>query len=510
MGYLLLFDQLNEQRQEMINKNMQIARLTANYVDDYLSSYKQTLKGVAFRVPLIDNDRNELTKLLRDISLAHSEASLFYVANAKGQLLAKYPNDHADKNIVDRDFFTAAMQKKVFIGGPYVGRVTGIDIISITAPFYQDGKVSGIVGVSIPLDELQNKLSVIQIGHSGYATRFTKDGNFLWHPKLEELKKTMELDKTPLFKAALAAKTGEGSIGPSPGEEPPEQHSFVTLTEAPWVIVIVQPLQEFNNQMNQIMWRNIFIIILLIMFIIVILRYFNLLKDRIAAEHIQKAEKLALVGQLAAGVAHEIRNPLTSIKGFVQLIQSKKSEPIPEFYLETIMQEIDRINDIVGEMVVLAKPVPVQFAEINLRNLINDILNLIGPQAVLKDIQLELIASEDLLAIRGEPNQLKQVFINLIKNSIESIVDGGFVKIHLTNRGNSVVEVKVQDNGPGVPRENLEKLGTPFFTTKETGTGLGLMVTYGIIRNHKGEINVLSEVGHGTTFSINFPVLTIE
>lgn len=496
MGYLLLFDQLTEQRQEMIKRNLQVARLTANYVDDYLSCYKQTLKGVASQVPLVNNDRNKLNKLLEDINLAHPEASLFYVANAEGQLLAKYPDDNADKNIVDRDFFIRAMQGNVFIGGPYVGRITGLDIISITTPFYQDGKIAGIVGVSIPLSKLQHKLSVIQVGRSGYATLFTKDRKSLWQSKLP----------SPLFKAALASKTGEGSIGSSPGEEPPEQYSFVTSTEAPWFIVIVQPLEEFNKQMTQILERNIFIIVLLILFIIVILRYLTLLKDRIAAEHLQKTEKLALVGQLAAGVAHEIRNPLTSIKGFVQLIQSKKNQPIPEFYLEIITQELDRINDIVGEMVVLAKPVAVKFEEVNLRELINDILNLMGPQASLKDIQMEFTASEKLLTIRGEPNQLKQVFINLIKNSIEAIVDGGFVKIQLTNRGDSGVEVKIQDNGPGIPRSNLKKLGTPFFTTKETGTGLGIMVTYGIIQNHKGEIEVQSEAGRGTTFSIYLPV----
>jgi len=196
--YLLLFDQLNEQRQEMKNKNMQIARLEANYVNDYLSGYKQTLIGVASQVPLMDKDRDKLIELLRYVSLSHSDASLFYVANAEGQLLAKYPDDKEDKNIFDRDFFIAAMQEKVFTGGPYVGRVTGLDITCITVPFYQDGKVAGIVGVSIPLDELQKKLSVLQVGRSGYATLFTKDGQFLWHLKSEELRKKMELEKTPL------------------------------------------------------------------------------------------------------------------------------------------------------------------------------------------------------------------------------------------------------------------------------------------------------------------------
>ena len=504
--YLLLFDQLNEQRQEMKNKNMQIARLEANYVNDYLSGYKQTLIGVASQVPLMDKDRDKLIELLRYVSLSHSDASLFYVANAEGQLLAKYPDDKEDKNIFDRDFFIAAMQEKVFTGGPYVGRVTGLDITCITVPFYQDGKVAGIVGVSIPLDELQKKLSVLQVGRSGYATLFTRDRQFLWHLKSEELRKKMELEKTPLYKAALSSKIGEGSIGPSSGGVPQEQLTFVTLTEAPWIIVIVQPLQEFNNQMNQIIFRNICIIILLILFILVILRYLTLMRNRIAAEHIQKAEKLALVGQLAAGVAHEIRNPLTVIKGFIQLIESKKSKPIPEIYLETIKQELDRIDDIVGEMVVLAKPAPVKLVEINLRELINDILNLMRPQASLKDVQMELVASEELFAIKGEPNKLKQIFINLIKNSIEAMAHGGLVTIRLANRGSSGVEVKVQDNGPGIPRGNIDKLGTPFFTTKETGTGLGLMVTYSIIQNHKGEINVQSEAGQGTAFTIYLPV----
>lgn len=507
MGYLLLFDEHNELHQNEITKNMQIAHLTADYINDYIHGYKETLQGLASSEAVISQDRLALIKTMNDVHLSHPEASLFWVADTKGDLVAKYPDDYPDANIADREFFKASIQGKVFEGGPYVGRVTGIQIITITVPYYRGGQVIGVVGVSIPITELQKKLMVIQVGRSGYALLFTKDGKYLSHPQENFTQDSMALSQTPLYKAVMASGSGEGYFDkPSVVDDELKLHSFVALTQAPWYIVIVQPLQEFQIKTDQILARNLTIIILLVVFIVVIVRYLSLMKDKIQAEHIQKAEKLTLVGQLAAGIAHEIRNPLTAIKGFIQLIQVKKAKDVPEFYLDTIIEEINRIDQIVGEMLVLAKPAPTKFVPLDLKDILQDTQHLMAPQAMMKDVRLNVESSEDLLPINGDANQLKQVFINLIKNAIEAMSEGGWIMITLSNQGNRGVEVRVQDSGSGISEENLEKLATPFFSTKEMGTGLGLMVTYRIVQNHKGEINVQSVCGRGTTFTIFFPV----
>lgn len=507
IGYLLLFDQLKELHQNEITKNMQITHLTANYVNDYILGYKETMQGLASSKAVINQDRAAILKMMDDVHLSHPEASLFWVANTKGDLVAKYPDDYPDANIADREFFLASIKERVFVGGPYVGRVTGIQIITISVPYYRQGKVIGVVGVSIPITELQKKLNVIQVGRSGYAMLFTQDGKYISHPQINLTQDTGTLSQTPLFKFIMASGSGEGYFDkPSAVDSERKLHSFVALTEAPWYVVIVQPLREFEIKTNQIFERNLSIIILLFVFIVVTIRYLSLMKDRIQAEQIQKAEKLALVGQLAAGVAHEIRNPLTSIKGFVQLIQVKEGKDIPEFYLDTIVDELDRIDQIVGEMVVLAKPVPTKLTQLDLKSILQDTLHLMSPQAAMKDVRLSVESPENLLPIAGDANQLKQVFINLIKNAIEAMPEGGKVTITLGNQGNKGVEVRVQDSGPGIPEEYLEKLATPFFSTKEKGTGLGLMVTYRIVQNHKGEISVQSVSGQGSTFTIFFPV----
>jgi PAS domain S-box-containing protein len=215
-------------------------------------------------------------------------------------------------------------------------------------------------------------------------------------------------------------------------------------------------------------------------------------------ETLVKTEKLSMIGELAAGIAHEIRNPLTTIRGFVQLLTEEGKE---QEYAHTILEEIERINFIVNEFMVFAKPHTIYFSNCNIKNILISVIKFLDPEALLKNIIIEYKFPIEEVVVNGEKNQLKQVFLNLIKNSIESMPSGGRVSVTM-EKTHKNISITIKDEGVGMEEEQIKKLGEPFFTTKQEGNGLGLMVSYKIIQNHKGTINVISERNLGTSFII--------
>lgn len=220
-------------------------------------------------------------------------------------------------------------------------------------------------------------------------------------------------------------------------------------------------------------------------------------------EFIQRSEKLSLVGQMAAGIAHEIRNPLTSLKGFLQLIQSGETDK--ESYYTIMAQEFTRIEIILNELLLLAKPQAKQLETYDLNLILKQVINILEPQCLIENVQIHSKLEQAPLYIDCDENEIKQVFINLIKNGIDAMSGGGELIIHSKKKDDHAV-VEVIDQGIGIPKEKLEKLGQPFFTTKEKGTGLGLMVTFGIIENIGGHVVVESELNKGTTFQVKVPI----
>ncbi|MFB5193092.1 PAS domain S-box protein [Alicyclobacillus fastidiosus] len=221
-------------------------------------------------------------------------------------------------------------------------------------------------------------------------------------------------------------------------------------------------------------------------------------------ETIRQSEKLSAVGQLAAGIAHEIRNPLTALKGFTQLLHAKSSGA-DRHYFEIMRGEMNRVEGIVDELLVLAKPQTTNFQPHYVQLILQEVITLLSPQALLKNVLIHVDFEVNAPKIFCEESQLKQVFVNVIKNGIEAMPMGGNMFIQLKS-DNGKLFIEFTDEGKGVPQDLLPKLGKPFYTTKDRGTGLGLMVSYNIIRNHRGTIAFSSEVGKGTTVSITLPL----
>ncbi len=226
-------------------------------------------------------------------------------------------------------------------------------------------------------------------------------------------------------------------------------------------------------------------------------------KAKQTEELMLKSEKLSVLGELAAGVAHEIRNPLTSLKGFTKLL-SDADDVIRLEYLRIMESELNRINDIVGELMLVAKPQAVSFEHTNIQELIYSVVRLLETQAIMKNIQIWVNISDNIPLVYGVENQLKQLFINLLKNAIESMDKDGEIHIKIGIRNDSVL-LELKDQGCGIPAERLKTLGEPFYTTKEKGTGLGLMVCFKIIEEHGGAIQFSSVENEGTKVEIELP-----
>lgn len=228
----------------------------------------------------------------------------------------------------------------------------------------------------------------------------------------------------------------------------------------------------------------------------------DITEKRRAEEHLAKTEKLAIVGELAAGVAHEIRNPLTSIKGFIQLFQQGMHKPE---YFNVIFDEFQRLEDILQEFLNLAKPQTSQLKKNDLNSILQDVTTLFQSESHLKNVQIYQKNDVTLPQIICDRNQVKQVFINLIRNSMEAIVHEGIIKIAGSIEKENVL-IKIIDNGIGISEERLKRLGEPFYSNKEKGTGLGLMLCFRIIRQHNGTIFVKSTENQGTTVEVRFPI----
>ncbi|MFE5323809.1 PAS domain S-box protein [Paenibacillus sp. NPDC056579] len=225
-------------------------------------------------------------------------------------------------------------------------------------------------------------------------------------------------------------------------------------------------------------------------------------------ELLRQSEKLSVVGQLAAGVAHEIRNPLTALKGFVKLMMySEHSFPR---YLAIMKEELERIELIVSELLMLSKPQTTNLRCMNLKEVLEEVQALIGTQAIMKNIDIQLDAEGDLFPVYCDPNQIKQVFINFIKNGIEAMNQEGVIRIHLSDDSECFTRVQIIDEGCGIPEDKLPRLGEPFFTTKEGGTGLGLMISQKIIEHHGGTMSIYSQLNVGTTVEVCFPTSDIQ
>jgi two-component system, NtrC family, nitrogen regulation sensor histidine kinase GlnL len=242
-------------------------------------------------------------------------------------------------------------------------------------------------------------------------------------------------------------------------------------------------------------------------------------KHRIELEEdLKRADRLAMLGTLAAGLAHEIRNPLGGIKGAAQLLRrSVDGDSSLREYTDIMIREVDRVDKLIGQLLDLSRPPQLTLAPVNIHEILDDVLLLESPTAGERKVTIQKKFDPSLPPIRGDRAQLTQVFLNLVKNAFQAMDKPGSLVIttrletdyHVREQGtgrNRFIWVEISDEGTGIKQEDLTRIFAPFFTTKNSGTGLGLAISYGIIKEHGGIIRVESSEGKGTTFKVSLLV----
>lgn len=223
-----------------------------------------------------------------------------------------------------------------------------------------------------------------------------------------------------------------------------------------------------------------------------------------AQVEIVQSEKLATLGYLAAGMAHEIRNPLNSISLFVQLIRSGLEEHEQQEYIEKILNEVDRIDGILRKLLDAARRPKFEISDVQIDRLVDQVLEMFRPQIDLQGIRVvrEFRTIPD--ALKADPSEIEQIFTNLFLNAIHEMPADGTLTVQLDCDAHDVI-IRVGDTGKGIPKKHLPNIFDPFFTTKSKGTGMGLSVVLRIVKNYKGKIEVEHSGAHGTTFCIRLP-----
>ncbi|WP_309120229.1 ATP-binding protein [Paenibacillus sp.] len=229
------------------------------------------------------------------------------------------------------------------------------------------------------------------------------------------------------------------------------------------------------------------------------------ISERVALQrHLNRLDRLNLIGEMAAGIAHEIRNPMTTIQGFLQ-IWRKSETPMSKEHIDLMLSELLRANTIITEYLSLAGNKTSHFDVLAVQELVDSLSPLLQAVAVMAEKQVEVRHDAADVWLRADANEMRQVILNLAKNGLEAMEPGGRLTIR-THADDGVAVIDVIDEGPGIPDEVLERLGTPFFTTKDHGTGLGLALCYSIMERHQGSIGVTSGP-LGTMFSVRLPIV---
>lgn len=288
------------------------------------------------------------------------------------------------------------------------------------------------------------------------------------------------------------------------------------IVNAPWHLILVMPSGKlFSSVAVKMLNQSLFLLIILVLLGVVSWSIIQRRDLRKAKENI-KIEKMKMVMQMSASMAHEIKNPLTSLKGFLQYLyyKQKKEHPEQEKFFLIMFDEIDRIEMLANQFCMMAKPEEnIKKESFDVGAVLEEIYLLMEAQAKKRNIMLSFVSFPEPVMIWGNRQQLKQIFINLINNAFDAVAAAeradGNVSIYCSLVADKC-RLEVRDNGIGIKPEDIKKLCKAFYTTKEQGNGLGLMITNELIRQHKGEMQIESRYGEGTSFIVLLPIYAPE
>ncbi|NVM21821.1 MAG: two-component sensor histidine kinase [Desulfobacterales bacterium] len=444
------------------------------------------------------------------------------VIDSKGDHLAYVgPYDLLGKNYSQAAWFKQVLEKNVFISDVFLGfRQVPHFIVAVKQG---EGKCGWILRATVDAARFGSLVENVRLGRTGDAFIVTREGYYQTRARVG---------------GGVMEKIEPGSINLSPFEgvkfwevEDSKGHKVLRaktwMKDNNWLLIVQQDVDEAFSELFAT--KNIAMVVFLLgVFLVAVVTF---LTTRLLVRKIERADeekkvldeqliqsaKLASIGEISAGIAHEINNPLAIMgeeAGWMQdLLKRDSLKDMTEMAdfkdsLQEIAKQAGRCKEITHKLLSFARKMESVIKDVNVNELIDDVVDMVESEAALANIEIIRLYHEHLPLIYSDPSQLRQVLLNLINNALDAIKRGGEVKIETGIGEGDSIAMKVSDTGAGIARENLSKVFDPFFTTKPAGkgTGLGLSICHGIIEKLGGDISVTSEVGKGTTFTISLPL----
>ncbi|MCX7781579.1 MAG: ATP-binding protein [Negativicutes bacterium] len=483
----------------------EIARLAGN-VENFLNGRMQALRVLADQPEIAGLDPAEVRPRLVKFS---STFGLNNVAlyDREGVFVTSVDIDHP-RLVSDPDTFRRALQGEMIISDRIIRRGFANPFISLRLPVYDaGGTAAGVIAACIASADFSPLLSGGVAGAD--LTLVLLDGN---HSLIfaEQLAALLPHEaKIQSYAAGTIARGYNSVFATCPLGHGVELFLFTPVRNTEWRLVGTIPLSALLITVFSQALAGIAAISLICLCLSLLgFTWLQQKKHKTELEN-QRIEALAGINQLAAGIAHEIRNPLTSLKGFLQYALNKPDHTLTTDHITLMLDEIDRIEQLTNEFRLLTQPQKaLPMAKTNVDATVKNIITLLSGQAQAKCVAIDYIAGDESPYVNGNAHLLKQLWLNLLRNALDAVPAGGKIEVTLS-RKKEFCAVSVKDNGSGIPPEKLRLLGTPFYTTKEHGTGLGLSVSYNIVHKHRGRLEFASKPGEGTTATVILPLVQV-
>lgn len=454
----------NEHRREafyMIN-------IHKDQIDRLINETIARMETMALFIDQVDDEKH-IQKVLADTVMQEPRFDGLYIVNLNGSVKMG-TQKLADQIILqsNRCLKTALETKKTSVSD-----MPNNHLITMCTPIvHQNNKVNSLLYATLRIDYIKNIMNVLS--PDLYIVVKNTDNEFIFN-------------------------TGEKPA------DPQKEYVETDLSQLPWVLKAADtPIKPAEISQVIVPYAAIVFIFLNVVFLLI--QYYLLKRNAKLEKERIEAQKLELIGTLAASTAHEIRNPLTGISGFIQLLKKKYQSEEDQQYFSIIEQEINRINEIVSEFLVLGKPTAHKHKHYNLIQIIDEVSPIIQSECNLHHatLQIKMDRSEPIW-IYCTKDHIKQVILNLTKNALEAVDREDGALTIAAHREEELAVIQVMDNGKGIPDDLLEKIFDPFFTMKDNGTGLGLAICKRIVDMYDGDIHINSSIHQGTTVTLKFP-----
>ena len=500
-----------------------ISRLTSNsrrFMDDFLEERRAALTYVVNRESYEDLcDSEKLNRIFLNMKQSFGGFVDLGVIGSDGDqrsYVGRY--ELKGKNYKEQDWFHEVCLKGVYVSDVFLGYRNFPHFVIAVRKDSAEEESFYVLRATIDSEMLNRYITSLDLRRSSDAFLINRKG-ILQTPSRHE---GGILDRCSIATPSVFSKSEVLEVTDKQGK--PRILGYAYIEQSPFIFVVLKHpegiMQSWLHLRSDILWLLGTSIVLIMTVILFGSTYLvNRIRDadyrRNKALHsIAYTNKMASIGRMAAGVAHEINNPLAIINenaGLIKDLVSIKNEPPEKDRLlriaETVLKSVERCSTITHRLLGFAKRMDPLIEQIALGSLVEEVLSFQGKEAEYRSIAINVSVPEDLPAIESDHGQLQQVFLNILSNAFAAVDDGGRIDISLKQEDENTVAVTISDDGPGIPEELIDRVFEPFFSTKaDYGTGLGLSITFGIVEKLGGRIDVQSEVGEGTSFTVRLPV----